>query len=75
MQTFAEVIDKWPEPSPVTLGEDIGVPAGTVRQWRNRNTLPDRVWKATVEAAQKRGIPDVNLERLAEIAARQSEAA
>lgn len=75
MQTFAQVIDKWPDPSPVTLGEDIGVPAGTVRQWRNRNSLPDRVWKATVTAARKRGIAGVSLELLADIAAREARAA
>lgn len=68
MLTFAQIIDKWPKPSPVSLGQDIGVPSGTVRQWRNRNTLPDRVWRAVVEAAGRRGIEGVSLETLAEIA-------
>ena len=73
MQTFTDVINRWEKPS--DLAEDLGEEVGTVRQWRNRDTLPDRVWKATVEAAERREIPGVTLEVLAEIAAQQARAA
>ncbi len=73
MQTFTDVINRWEKPS--DLAEDLGEEVGTVRQWRNRDTLPDRVWKATVEAAERREFRGVTLEVLAEIAARQARAA
>lgn len=73
MLTFADIIDLWPKPSPVTLAGDLDELPGTVRQWRNRSVLPDRKWKATVEAAQRRQIDGVTLEVLAEIAARQAQ--
>lgn len=69
MTTFADIIDLWPKPSPVTLADDLGEHAGTVRQWRNRAVLPDRVWKKVVAAAENRGIEGVTLEVLATIAA------
>lgn len=70
MNTFAAIINAWE--SPGQLAEDLGEEPGTVRQWRNRDTLPDRVWKATVEAAERRGIAGVTLEVLADIAAGQA---
>lgn len=73
MQTFASIINRWE--TPAQLAEDIGEEVGTVRQWRNRDTLPDRVWKKTVEAAQTRGFEGVTLEVLADIAANQARAA
>lgn len=75
MPTFADIIDLWPKPAPVTLAGDLDELPGTVRQWRNRSVLPDRKWKATVEAAQRRGIEGVTLEILAEIAAQDAGAA
>lgn len=68
MQTFTAVINLWPEPSPVTLGADIGEQPGTVRQWRNRNVLPESKWLDIVQAATRRKIQGVTLETLATIA-------
>lgn len=73
MKTFADIIDAWG--SPAVLAEDLDEEVGTVRQWRNRNRLPDRVWKGTVEAARKRGIEGVTLDLLAELAAQGVRAA
>ena len=73
MPTFASIINLWE--TPAQLAEDLGEEVGTVRQWRNRDSLPDRVWKKTVEAAQARGLEGVTLEVLAEIAAQQARAA
>ncbi|MBR2819815.1 MAG: hypothetical protein IKE60_34415 [Reyranella sp.] len=73
MDTFIDIINAWE--SPTILADDLGEEIGTVRQWRNRNKLPDRVWKAIVMAAQRRAIEGVTLERLAEIAANQTRAA
>ncbi len=68
MKTFAALIDLWPKPVTVTLAADLSVPPGTVRQWRSRSVLPDRVWRKVVESARSRGIEGVTLEVLAEIA-------
>lgn len=68
VQTFTDIINAWEKPG--LLAEDIGEEVGTVRQWRNRDTFPDRVWKAAVAAAARRGIEGVTLELLASIAAR-----
>lgn len=70
MPTFADIINLWPKPAPVTLGGDLGELPVTVRAWRTRNVLPDRTWKAAVEHARRRGIEGVTLEVLADIAAR-----
>lgn len=71
MRTFSDIIDLWPNPAPSTLGDDIGEEPATVRQWRNRNTLPPRVWTRVVAAAVRRDIEGVTFETLASIAARQ----
>lgn len=68
MKTFAALIDLWPKPVTVTFAADLSVPPGTVRQWRSRSVLPDRVWRKVVESARMRGIEGVTLEVLAEIA-------
>lgn len=68
MKTFADVIDLWPRPVTVTLAADLAEQPGTVRQWRSRSVLPDRVWRKVVESARARGIEGVTLELLAEIA-------
>lgn len=75
MRTFANIIDLWPQPAPVTFADDIGEEAGTCRQWRNRETIPPRVWTRVVAAAERRGIPGVTFEGLAKIAADQAKAA
>lgn len=75
MRTFSAIIDLWPDPAPVTFAEDLGEESGTCRQWRNRNTIPSRVWKKTVEAAERRGIEGVTLDELAQIAEQQARAA
>lgn len=75
MPTFADIINLWPKPAPVTLGVDLGELPVTVRAWRTRNVLPDRKWKRVVECARLRGIEGVTLEILAEIAAQGEGAA
>lgn len=79
METFTDIINAFGlaggDPATIALAGAIGEEPGTVRVWRHRNTLPNRVWKKTVEAAAQRGIAGVTLEALAEIAARQGEKA
>jgi len=66
--TYTEVINLWPKPAPVTLGEDIDEAPGTVRQWRNRDVLPEYKWLDVVKSAERRDIRGVTLEVLARIA-------
>ena len=37
------------------MAADIGVAGGTVRQWRNRNSIPPEYWPAIINAAAQRG--------------------
>lgn len=67
MDSFAAIIDLWP--SNQAFGEDVGVPKGTVAVWKHRNSVPAERWRLMVDAAVRRGIPGVTLERLADIAA------
>lgn len=42
-------------PSAEELGRAIGVPGVTVRQWRNRGSIPPKYWKLIQGAAKERG--------------------
>lgn len=74
MLTFTDIINRWPEPSPVTMGADLDEAPGTVRQWRNRDVLPEGKWLDIVRAAERREIDGVSLEVLARIAKAKSKA-
>ncbi|MEP2103065.1 MAG: hypothetical protein ABJP02_05030 [Parasphingorhabdus sp.] len=37
------------------MAADIGQSGGTVRQWRNRESIPSDYWPAIIEAARKLG--------------------
>lgn len=65
MKTIRDVIDRW-ESAEVLAGE-LGQKGVTVRAWRNRGAIPPRYWLNLVEAARRRGFPDVTLELLAQI--------
>jgi hypothetical protein len=63
MQSFAAVIDAFP--SAEALGDAIGVPGGTVRQWRLRDSIPPEYWPRVVEAATAAKIDGLTVEKLA----------
>jgi hypothetical protein len=66
MQTFADVIDKFP--SAEALATEIGEKGVTVRAWRQRKSVPPRYWSAIANAAQRNGIEGVTVEALCSIA-------
>lgn len=53
MESFAAVIDHWD--SAEDLARDIGQKGVTVRQWRNRGSIPPEHWRPIIAAAERRG--------------------
>lgn len=74
MKTVADLIDRFGGAAKMA-GEIDGLEANTIRQWSARGSIPARYWHAIVEAAKRLNLEEVNLEVLAEIAARQAKAA
>lgn len=60
--THRDVIDRWP--SLREFADDIGVPYGTAKQMRRRNSIPDEYRSAVVEKAKERDIEGVSFELL-----------
>lgn len=61
------VIDRWPSLS--AFATDIGVSYGTAKAMRRRGSVPSEYWTTVVARAADRGLADVTLEALAEMAA------
>lgn len=64
--THAPIIDLWPSLS--EFAADIRQSYNTAKAIRRRGFIPDWYWGDVVEAAKRREIDGVTLERLAEIA-------
>ena len=69
MDQTKDIIRLWP--SRAALATDCGVRVGVVKQWERRNSIPSAYWAATVAGALTRGIPNVTLECLAQVAAQR----
>ena len=67
METFREIIDRWPKPSLQTFADDIGVVYVTAQLMRYRSSISSTHWDAVVAGAKRRGIDGVSLELLASI--------
>lgn len=52
-KTFREIIDLWPTQS--AFSRVIGVNRQNVSEWHRRNKIPDRYWRATLEAMRAYG--------------------
>lgn len=60
--THANLIDLWPSLS--AFADDMGIPYGTAKAMRRRNSIPSSYWALAVSKAQSRGIRNVSLEAL-----------
>jgi hypothetical protein len=65
MRSFADVIRLWP--SAEQLADDLGIKGVTVRQWRNRNSIPAEHWLRLIEVGRARAL-SVTLDDLARLA-------
>lgn len=68
MRTFSDIVSLWP--TATELAADIGENDGTVRQWKNRDSIPAEYWPKVIAAAAKRRFVGVTAELMAQIAAR-----
>jgi hypothetical protein len=69
METFADIIDTLGGSAAVARG--IGLLPGTVRQMRRRGRIPPEYWPSLVDFAASRGVVNVTLIVLADLAARK----
>lgn len=65
--SYVPIFDKWP--STEALGDDIGVDAAHIRTLKSRDSIPPKYWTKIEDGAKKRGIKDVTIKILAQIAA------
>jgi hypothetical protein len=70
MNTFADVINRWP--SAVAFASDLRISGVRARQWRRRNSIPAEKWLDVIAAAEARGLDGITVDRLASIAANSS---
>jgi hypothetical protein len=67
---MADIISKWP--SVAEFAKDLGIEYSTAHTWRQRGLTDARRLLDIVKAAEKRGFDGVTLEKLANIAKRES---
>jgi hypothetical protein len=74
MNTFSSIIDTLGGGAVVAraIGEDN---AGTVRQWKRRDSIPADRWPKIVQFADEQGKNSITYERLAKLAARETKPA
>ena len=70
---FRDVIARWPATR--SFARDAGCSATLVRQWRHRDFVPAHYWPRIVEGAKRRGIPLIDTNLLAQLAAKRRTAA
>jgi hypothetical protein len=68
--SFAAIINLWETAE--EMAADLGEKGVTVRQWRNRGSIPSDRWLAVAAAAEKRGFAAVTLNLMAGLAAKQA---
>jgi hypothetical protein len=71
--SFRDVIARWPATR--SFARDAGCSPTLVRQWRHRDFVPAHYWPRIVEGARRRGIPLIDTNLLAQLAARRRTAA
>ena len=54
MSKLTPIYAPW-EGNAEAMASDIGELGVTVRQWRNRGSIPPRYWQKIIDAARKRG--------------------
>lgn len=69
MRNVSDIFEIWP--ADAELGRDIGVPYPTVSAWKQRGSIPSAYWREIVQAARRRGHPEVTADLLVDLHARK----
>jgi hypothetical protein len=69
MHNVVDIFAIWP--ADAELGRDIGVPYPTVSAWKQRGSIPAAYWRDIVQAARRRGHPEVTADLLVDLHARK----
>ena len=62
MQRVADVFAIWP--TDAGLAREIGAPYSTVSAWKQRGSIPVAYWRAIIDAAHRRGHPEITADLL-----------
>jgi hypothetical protein len=54
MSKLAHIFEPW-DGNAETMAADLGMPGVTVRQWRNRESIPPKYWQLIIDKALARG--------------------
>lgn len=54
MSELSRIYEPW-SGNAEAMAADIGLAGVTVRQWRNRRSIPPKYWQSIIDAAEKRG--------------------
>jgi hypothetical protein len=65
MRSVSDIFALWP--SGAALARDIGRPYQTVQAWKQRGSIPPEYWLRLVEAARRRGHPELTATLLARL--------
>jgi hypothetical protein len=67
MANVEDIIRLWPRP--IDLARELGVGPSRITDWKNRDAIP--YWQSILQAARRRGHPEVTAELLVELHARE----
>ena len=70
MRNVSDVLQIWPRS--VDLARELHVSPPRITDWKNRNSIPAAYWRDIVNAARKRGHPEVSADLLADLHARNA---
>jgi hypothetical protein len=73
VKSFSEVIDRFN--GPAAFGHAVGMKPNAAKQARRRNSIAPARFPDVARAAQERGLHDITVDRLFEIAAERRDAA
>lgn len=66
VNTFSDVIERFD--GPAAFAREVGMSAGAAKQAKRRDSIAAEWFAATARAAQRRGLKEITIKRLAEIA-------
>lgn len=73
VNSFADVIERFN--GPAAFAREVGMTPGAAKQAKRRDSLSAEWFAATASAAQRKGLSEITLDRLAELAQRRRQAA
>jgi hypothetical protein len=68
MRTIADILRIWPRS--IDLARELRISPPRIADWKKRNSIPAAYWRELIEAAHRRGHPEITTDLLANLHAR-----